>query len=185
MRQMKWIALLLALLLALTGCGGAVEGGEAASSAGDGDSAQSAGTETEDGQADTVSDTADTDSADSTEDANEGIAYLPLGMYLTVQKVEDGIATVLIDNQSGYTMSYGEAYSLEQEQDGQWQELPAQEELSFHDLAHELQDLEQATITCDLTYWGELAPGHYRLVLGDLTGEFTLTSPNNTAGEDG
>lgn len=183
MRQMKWIALLLALLLALTGCGGAAESGETASSAGDSDSAQSAGTETEDGQTDTA---ADADSADNAgEDANEGIAYLPLGMYLTVQKVEDGIATVLIDNQSGYTMSYGEAYSLEQEQDGQWQALPAQEEPSFHDLAHELQDLEQATITCDLTYWGELAPGHYRLVLGDLTGEFTLTSPNNTAGEDG
>lgn len=103
------------------------------------------------------------------------IAHLPLGMYMTVQDVTDGVATVLIDNQSGSVMSYGEYYSLQKELDGMWYELPiAKTNIGFIDIAYELQDLEQATATCDLNIFGELSPGRYRLIKDDMTAEFTL-----------
>ena len=102
------------------------------------------------------------------------IANLPLRTYLTIQDITDGIATVLIDNQSGYEMSYSEYYSLQLERDGEWYTLPPREPLAFSDIAYVLQDLEQATVTCDLTVYGDLAAGHYRLVKDDMAAEFWL-----------
>ncbi|MGM9538414.1 MAG: immunoglobulin-like domain-containing protein [Candidatus Onthomonas sp.] len=102
------------------------------------------------------------------------IANLPLRTYLTVLDVTDGITTVRIDNQSGYEMSYSEYYSLQVERDGEWFTLPPRETLAFNDIAYVLQDLEQATVTCDLTVYGDLTAGHYRLVKDDMAAEFWL-----------
>lgn len=106
---------------------------------------------------------------------DEGIAHLPLEMYMTVQDVTDGVATVLIDNQSGDVMSFSEYYSLQKEIDGMWYNLPiAKTNIGFNDIAYELQDLEQATVTCDLNIFGDLSLGRYRLVKDGMTAEFTL-----------
>lgn len=111
-----------------------------------------------------VSDTAD----------ESGISTMPLEMIMTVLDVTDGVVTVLIDNQSGYEMSYGEYFSLETEQDGEWYVLPPQGTLEFDDIAYILQDMEQAEETCDLTAYGALPAGHYRIVKDDMTAEFWL-----------
>lgn len=114
------------------------------------------------------------------------IANLPLRTYLTIQDITDGIATVLIDNQSGYEMSYSEYYSLQLERDGEWYTLPPREPLAFSDIAYVLQDLEQATVTCDLTVYGDLAAGHYRLVKDDVAAEFWLDEQGSMCqGRDG
>lgn len=103
-----------------------------------------------------------------------GIANLPLEMYMTVEDFTDGVATVCIDNQSGYEMSYSEYYSLQVERDGQWYTLPPKEELAFNDIAYLLPDLQQATMTCDLNPYGDLKAGHYRLAKDGMTAEFWL-----------
>ena len=102
------------------------------------------------------------------------VSNLPLRTYLTIQDITDGIATVVIDNQSGYEVSYGECYALQLERDGEWYTLQPREPLAFIDIAYILQDLEQATVTCDLTPYGDLAAGHYRLVKDDMAAEFWL-----------
>lgn len=113
--------------------------------------------------------------AEPAPDAGGRITHLPLGMDMTVEDVTDGIATVRIDNQSGYVMSFSEYYSLQKEVGGMWYELPVTKtNIGFIDIAYELQDLEQATVTCDLTIFGDLSPGRYRLVKDDMTAEFSL-----------
>ncbi|MCC8129211.1 MAG: hypothetical protein LIO51_04640 [Clostridiales bacterium] len=103
-----------------------------------------------------------------------GISTMPLEMTMTVLDLTDGVVTVLIDNQSGYEMEYGESFSLETEQEGEWYVLPPQGTLEFNDIAYILQDMEQAEETCDLTAYGELEAGHYRIVKDDMAAEFWL-----------
>lgn len=110
---------------------------------------------------------------------DEGISNLPLEMYMTVQSVTGGVATVLIDNQSGYEMSYDEYYSLQMDRNGQWCQLPMKGDVGFNDIAYVLQDLEQATVTCDLNIFGELSAGRYRLVKSDMYAEFSLDEEGN------
>ncbi len=107
---------------------------------------------------------------------DDGIADLPLEMYLTVTDVTDGVATVVINNQSGYVMTYGTYYTLQMELDGSWYELPVMDTgVGFEDIAYELADGQQVTETCDLTIYGDLEPGHYRLVKDGMTAEFDLS----------
>lgn len=109
------------------------------------------------------------------EDPDQGIATLPLETYMTVQDVTGGIVTAVIDNQSGYDFEYSEYYALQKEIGGAWYALPiTQTNVGFNDIAHILPDLEQATVRCDLTIFGELTPGRYRLVKDGLYAEFTL-----------
>ncbi len=103
-----------------------------------------------------------------------GISTMPLEMTMTVLDVTDGVVTVLIDNQSGYEMEYGESFSLETEQDGEWYVLPPQGTLEFDDMAYILPDMTQAEETCDLTAYGDLEAGHYRIVKDGMTAEFWL-----------
>lgn len=105
---------------------------------------------------------------------DSGISALPLEMYMTVLDVSDGVATVLIDNQSGYEMDYSEYYSLQMERDGQWYILPPKENMAFNDIAHILPDLESVTVTCDLSPYGALQAGHYRLEKDGMYAEFWL-----------
>ncbi len=113
-------------------------------------------------------------------ETEDGISALPLGTVMTVTDMDHGIATVLIDNQSGYEISYGEHYSLQKEIDGEWYILPiAKTNIVFHDIAYILQDLSQATVTCDLTIFGELEAGNYRLIKDDMTAEFALDEEGN------
>lgn len=107
------------------------------------------------------------------ENANEGIASLPLGMYLSVVKYEDGILTVLIDNQSGYKMEYHESWTIEYEENGTWQEFGAGSK-EAEEKALLLLDLTKASIECDLNQIGELKAGNYRILVDDLQAEFVL-----------
>ncbi|MCC8181780.1 MAG: hypothetical protein LIO45_02185 [Clostridiales bacterium] len=112
--------------------------------------------------------------AASTVADENGISTMPLEMTMTVQDITDGVVTVLIDNQSGYEMEYGEYFALEMEREGEWYVLPPKDALDFIGIAYILPDMEQAEATCDLTAYGELEAGHYRIVKDDMTAEFWL-----------
>ncbi|MCD7760445.1 MAG: hypothetical protein LUH16_01510 [Clostridiales bacterium] len=122
--------------------------------------------------------------AASTVADESGISTMPLEMTMTVVDLTDGVVTVLIDNQSGYEMEYGEHFALEMERDGEWYVLPPKDALAFIDIAYILPDMEQAEETCDLTAYGELEAGHYRIVKDDMTAEFWLDE-NGTLADAG
>lgn len=94
------------------------------------------------------------------------------GVTLNVERVVNGIATVTIDNQSDCEFEYSAYYALEKEIDGTWYTLPA--DLGFNDIGYLLPAGGQDTFACDLTYYGTLEPGSYRLVKDGLYAEFTL-----------
>lgn len=100
---------------------------------------------------------------------------MPLDVTAELLSVEDGAATVLIDNHSGGEYQYGEYFSLQQELDGVWYEMVPKDNMAFHDIAYCLPDMGQATITCDLTaYYGELEPGSYRLIKEEMAMAFSV-----------
>lgn len=108
-------------------------------------------------------------------DTDYGVADLPLGMYLSVKEIKDGVVTLEIDNRSGYEMTYGEHFILEAYKDGEWESVPMLEGTAVHDIAYNIPDLQKNEMTINLhALYGELEPGHYRFVQDDMLAEFDL-----------
>lgn len=103
-----------------------------------------------------------------------GIAHLPLGMYMEVIEYAGGKVTIEIQNQSGYDMTYGYEYYLDKEENGQWVEMEPVEEYGWEDIAIIIKDLETNAQVCDLNVFGTLEPGKYRLRKNDMDAIFEL-----------
>lgn len=109
----------------------------------------------------------------SENDKNE-IATLPLDVSMKAVEYEKGQLAVLIDNQSGYEYRYGKEYFLQKKVDGEWQDLEAVEEYGWPRISLQLKDTENTTEIYDLTVFGNLEAGEYKLVKNDLEAEFEL-----------
>lgn len=204
MRRIGMILVWGALLLGLTGCGlhsdrpleptdpapaqGQMEGDES------GQETQPVQTEPQDTQAQPDQEPGEPEAAESPKDSappeesgypEGGMSLMPLGIFLTVTRVEDGVATLLLENQSGGDLEYAARTALDVEQGGTWISLPLRAEVAVEDVLYRLEDLQSASISCNLNDYGPLNPGHYRLHFDDLTAEFELTTPGYTAPEDG
>lgn len=107
-------------------------------------------------------------------DRESNLSTLPLDMTMKAVSFVDGILTLEIDNHSGYTMSYGEDYVLQKWEDGSWTDMVPEQEYGWTDIAYEIEDLTTDTITCDLTFFGELPAGKYKLIKSELEAEFEL-----------
>lgn len=86
---------------------------------------------------------------------------------LTVTGITDGIATAVLDNQSGEVKMYGEDYCLEKKIDGKWYELYIEDTTVNYDVSCVgicFADSEQHTVKCDLNIYGKLEAGEYRLI---------------------
>lgn len=110
------------------------------------------------------------------ESAEDGVADLPLRMYMTVKSYDPQTQqlTVEISNQSGYEMTYGNEYSLRVKDGEEWKGVPAKEEYAWTEEAHILKDLEKAEEVYDLSYFGPLDPGTYMFCKTDLEAEFEV-----------
>ena len=106
---------------------------------------------------------------------DQNISTLPLDITMRVVDYKDGILTVEIDNHSGYEMEYGNEYSLQKLEGEEWVEVKPKQEYGWMDIAHIIPDLTVNTETYDLTPFGTLSPGKYKLVKDDLEAEFELT----------
>lgn len=120
---------------------------------------------------------------DDTEDAlmlvpNENdsnmIATLPLEVSMKAVAYEEGQLAVLIDNQSGHEYRYGKEYFLQKKVDDEWQDMEAVVEYGWPKISLQLNDTENTTEIYDLTVFGKLEPGEYKLVKNELETEFTL-----------
>lgn len=103
------------------------------------------------------------------------IATLPLKVTMKAVAYENGQLAVLIDNQSGREYRYGKEYFLQKKVDDNWQDMEAVEEYGWPKISLQLNDTENTTEIYDLTVFGELETGEYKLVKNDLEAEFTLT----------
>jgi len=100
----------------------------------------------------------------------------PKGITMTLEAWEDDAVTVTITNESGAEWSYGEYYNLQVLLDGVWYEIPAVPgNWSFHDIAFTIQDGENQDKTYNLTMYGNLPAGKYRLVAENLSVESIIT----------
>lgn len=109
------------------------------------------------------------------EAADYGISNLPLGMYLSIKEIRDGVVTLEIDNQSGYEMTYNGDFILEVQENGQWETVSMLDGAVIVDVLYTIPDLQKDTLTIDLySLYGTLSPGHYRLMQEDMSAEFDL-----------
>lgn len=99
--------------------------------------------------------------------ANLGIANLPLEITMEATDYKKGVLSVIVDNQSGYDMSYSTGYRLYKIE---------KEEILLKQQEGEdegINDLEKIKITIDLNNL-HLQSGQYKLVMGDLSCNFEL-----------
>ena len=105
------------------------------------------------------------------------ISTMPLGIYMYAWNYDEAenVLTVLIVNESGYEMTYGNEYCLQEKVDGEWVDVETSGEIAWTEDAHIIEDLEQVEVDYDLSPYGRLETGvDYRLVKTDLTAEFRL-----------
>lgn len=125
-------------------------------------------------QLDIVMGTLAMESEISSLDQDYGLSTMPLDMTMEVVDYKDGIVTVDIDNHSGYEMTYGDEYYLERQEGDEWISLEAVEDYSWNDAVHTIEDLQVDTVTYDLSVFGDLQPGTYRLVKTDMYAIFEV-----------
>lgn len=108
------------------------------------------------------------------------ISNLPLGIYLFAEGFDPDteVLTCIVSNQSGYEMEYGDEYWLEVMKNGEFVKLEPVKEYGWNDIAHVIKDLEEQTVSYDLSVYGPLTSGDYRLVKNDgMAAEFRLVYP--------
>lgn len=106
----------------------------------------------------------------------EGVSMLPLRMYLTVTGYNDieKEITAVISNQTGYAERYGNEYWLMKLEGDEWVNVEPETEYGWTKIAYELKDLEEAEVKYDLSVFGKLEPGAYKLCKDGMEAEFTL-----------
>ncbi|MBQ9166504.1 MAG: hypothetical protein IJX71_06250 [Oscillospiraceae bacterium] len=100
------------------------------------------------------------------------IMDMPLDVTMELVGIEGNIATLIIDNHSGEEFSYGMYYALQRQIDGTWYEMVMKDDVAFEDVAIILPDMEQSEVTCDLSIFGELETGTYRIVKDGMVAVF-------------
>lgn len=166
----------LAVCLCLMGCGQAEtsEAAETTTAASD----ETAASDTV--EADTVS--GGEDETMNSEEDQYAISTMPLMITMTVTGIDGNTVTAVIDNHSGYDMTYLSAYTLEKKIDGEWMEMPVLAVVDYAEAEHEISDRETVTLDYDLSIFGDengeasdsLPAGEYRLNVGDLKAEFKV-----------
>lgn len=99
-------------------------------------------------------------------------------IYMQAVHYEDGRITVRICNQSDYTMIYGNEYWLCKLENDEWVTVKSKKEYAWDEIAHELQSGCYVEVSYDLSVFGKLKAGTYRLMKNDLAAEFTLEVEN-------
>ena len=96
----------------------------------------------------------------------EPVNDIPGTQFILVSvRVEGDEAKVKFTNISDEPWNFGEYYRLEVLVEGQWYYVPS-EDYAVHDLLHEISAGAEYTMTYDLSPFGELAPGDYRIACG-------------------
>ena len=100
----------------------------------------------------------------------------PAGISMALTEQTDKALTVTFLNQSGAEWDYGTYYSLDVEIDGVYYSVPTTSggNWGFEDIGIILPDGESQTRQYDLTSYGTLPDGDYRIVASGISAEFTI-----------
>jgi hypothetical protein len=82
--------------------------------------------------------------------------------------------SVRLTNTSDEEGTYGRYFSVQAQIDGIWYNIPTEWDLSFIDLAGILQSGESADMTYDISPYGTLPKGTYRIVVENNAAEFVI-----------
>lgn len=147
--------LVLAIAMSLLGCGKAKESSDSAESNPDLNQDQEA--------------VSGVSLAESTPNIEDG----KVNMYVT--GMDGQVLELTIANMTDETISYNEGYTLMTLKDGNFAEMDPKEAFVWPDEVYDLEKGESVTIHCDLSYYGELLQGTYKICkFPELEAEFKL-----------
>ena len=99
----------------------------------------------------------------------------PVGIALTIAGQTTDMLTAEIENNSGNEWFFGEYFSLEVKVEENWYLVPpVPGNWAFHDIGLILSSKDSTEMEYHLRMYGELPAGEYRLVVEELTAEFTI-----------
>ena len=99
----------------------------------------------------------------------------PEGITMELIDHQKDELTVRFSNNTAAEWTYGCAFSLQVQLDGQWYYIPAETDLVFTEMGYLVSpnSTREDSFAYDFSY-GDLPSGHYRLVTNDLTAEFDV-----------
>ena len=99
----------------------------------------------------------------------------PAGISMTLTGQADNTLTVTLENTTDTEWAYGEAFSVQALLDGTWYNVPTLPgNWGFNSIGLLLPPGERSEKTYDLSFYGTLPAGTYRLVVEGLSAEFTV-----------
>lgn len=96
------------------------------------------------------------------------------GVTLTPASFQYPVMELVLSNQSGRPFTYGSAFVLEINDNGEWVETAESRDAMWTMEAYELEDGESIVLKCDLSRLCSLYPGRYRLSKEGIAAEFRL-----------
>ena len=96
------------------------------------------------------------------------------GVELAITSVDGATVSATLTDTTGEENCVGEYYSLQAKIDGEWYDIPSEEELFFKDLGYLIPANGTITMTYHLDPYGDLPAGTYRIAAEGDTAEFTI-----------
>ena len=106
------------------------------------------------------------------------------GVTFKFISLDGDIATLEYQNNSDKEFQYGEPYYLQKIIDGSWYGLPvAKSNYGFNDILNLIKPGQSRQTKCDLSLYGELEDGWYRIVKDDFCADFSIPFLDNETKE--
>lgn len=107
---------------------------------------------------------------------SENLENTKEGITLSFVSYENNIVTVKLQNDSDEDFFYGMYFTLQKEIDGVWYSLPVRlSNYAFEDIGLILPAGQNSEETCDLTMYGDLDSGHYRIEKEGMATDFLIS----------
>lgn len=115
------------------------------------------------------------DSEPSTADTASEEVVLPEKVTVAAVKLEDGLLTVKITNTGRDDFSYGKSFAVQKQENGEWQEIPTlPADWKYDESECVVKKFSTFDHTYDLSIYGELPDGKYRLVTDKFSADFYI-----------
>lgn len=98
----------------------------------------------------------------------------PHGLKITSARLKGKKLEVRLKNKTKKETYFGEYFSIQAKLDGKWYDIPAKEDMAFNDIAYIMKAGGKTKKTYDLTPYGELPSGKYRIVIEGAVAGFDI-----------
>ncbi|MCI9077309.1 MAG: hypothetical protein HFH68_00085 [Lachnospiraceae bacterium] len=98
----------------------------------------------------------------------------PHGLEITSVKIKGTKLEVKLKNKKKKENYYSEYFSVQAKLDGVWYDIPVKDDMAFNDIAYIIKAGGKVKKSYDLTPYGKLPSGRYRIVAEGASAEFNL-----------